>query len=94
MMYHIQTKRAAKDEVKPSEATDAIEPQQRCGGGRCGCPYGCCGWRYGRCIYCCRRPQAVESLEAEAVEANGVEPQQRGGSEKMTMEKEKKEAKP
>ncbi|RID61037.1 hypothetical protein BRARA_E00214 [Brassica rapa] len=58
----------AKDEVKPSEATDAqaaeavakdvvAEPQQGRWPG--GCRYGCCGsWRYGRCSYCCRGAQA------------------------------------
>ncbi|KAL1195122.1 Late embryogenesis abundant protein M10 [Cardamine amara subsp. amara] len=123
----------AKDEVKPSEETDAIEPQQGgrggcrygcCGSyayGQCsaccsrpqaveakaeankqpqaveakaegndvvvepqqwwpgGCRWGCCGWFYGRCNFCCLGPQAVESLEPEAVEANAVEPQQRWG---------------
>ncbi|KAH0882014.1 hypothetical protein HID58_058110 [Brassica napus] len=77
----------AKDEVKPSEATDAqaaeavakdvvAEPQQ---GWRGGCRYGCCGgWFFGRCNYCCRSPQAEETVETEAVEANVVEPQQGG----------------
>ncbi|KAF8094371.1 hypothetical protein N665_0364s0002 [Sinapis alba] len=61
----------AKDEVKPSEATDAIEPQQRGG-----CRYGCCGASsYGRCSACCTRPQAVETTSSEV---NDVEPQQRG----------------
>ncbi|KAL0740047.1 hypothetical protein Bca4012_081560 [Brassica carinata] len=64
----------AKEEVKPSEATDAIEPQQR------GCRYGCCGsYAFGRCSACCRRPQAEEAVEAvktEAAEENAVEPQQ------------------
>ncbi|CAN6830427.1 BnaC04g01780D [Brassica napus] len=84
-----------KDEVKPSEATDAIgqhqpqaaeaeteandvvvEPQQRV---RCGCINGCCGiCRYGRCSYCCPRPQSEEAVETEAIDANFVEPQQGG----------------
>ncbi|CAH2058558.1 unnamed protein product [Thlaspi arvense] len=83
----------AKDEVKPSEATDTIEPQQRGG-----CRYGCCGsYAFGRCSACCSRPQNAEAepeaeaeskevvvepqhaVEANAVEDNAVEPQQRGG---------------
>ncbi|KAF8051013.1 hypothetical protein N665_1821s0007 [Sinapis alba] len=64
----------AKEEVKSSEATDAIEPQQR------GCRYGCCGASaYGQCAACCSRPQAAEAVKTEAVEENAVEPQQRGG---------------
>ncbi|KAL1220758.1 Late embryogenesis abundant protein M10 [Cardamine amara subsp. amara] len=75
----------AKDEVKPSEETDAIEPQQ---GGRGGCRYGCCGsYAYGQCSACCSRPQAVEAKaeankQPQAVEAKAegndvvVEPQQ------------------
>nr|VDC90021.1 unnamed protein product [Brassica oleracea] len=65
----------ANDEVKPSEATDAIEPQQRGG-----CRYGCCGaYAFGRCSACCSRPQTVEAVETKTVEVNDVEPQQRRG---------------
>ncbi|KAL0775416.1 LOW QUALITY PROTEIN: hypothetical protein Bca101_040568 [Brassica carinata] len=61
----------AKEEVKPSEATDAIAPQQR------GCRYGCCGaYAYGQCAACCSRPQAAEA-ETEANDVV-VEPEQRG----------------
>ncbi|KAJ4906661.1 hypothetical protein Rs2_10319 [Raphanus sativus] len=64
----------ANDEVKPSEATDAIEPQQRGG-----CRYGCCGaYAFGRCSACCSRPKAVEAMDTKAVEVIDVEPQQRG----------------
>ncbi|ESQ52845.1 hypothetical protein EUTSA_v10017768mg [Eutrema salsugineum] len=75
----------AKNDVNPSEATDAIEPQQR---GRGGCRYGCCGsYAFGRCSACCSLSQAqaqaeaveaAEAIETEAVDANAVEPQQRG----------------
>ncbi|XP_019100558.1 PREDICTED: keratin-associated protein 5-2-like [Camelina sativa] len=66
----------AKDDVKPStDATDAVEPQQR---GRGGCRYGCCGsFAYGRCSACCSQPQTAE-VEAEANDVV-VEPQQGWG---------------
>ncbi|KAG2332297.1 hypothetical protein Bca52824_003477 [Brassica carinata] len=61
----------ANDEVKPSKATDDIEPQQRSRS-----RYGCCGaYAFGRCSACCSRPQAVDT---KAVEVNDVKPQQRG----------------
>ncbi|CAN8287018.1 unnamed protein product [Cochlearia groenlandica] len=63
----------AKDEVKPSEATDDIEPQQR---RRDGCRWGCCGSSaFGRCSACCPRPQAVDEDQTKSSDV-AVEPQQ------------------
>ncbi|EOA28502.1 hypothetical protein CARUB_v10024716mg [Capsella rubella] len=85
--YCCRRSQAVEPEAFEPEAVEAnvVDPQQGFGGGgrRGGggggggyCQYGCCGgWWNGRCRYCCRRPQAVEP-EAEAVEANVVDPQQ------------------
>ncbi|KFK36978.1 hypothetical protein AALP_AA4G196700 [Arabis alpina] len=63
----------AKDEVKPNEAADVIETQQR------GCRYGCCGaYAYGQCAACCSKAQAAEAETKTEAKDVVAEPEQRG----------------